>query len=175
MPCSLASAVRVADPSVATQRWQSPAVSALHRLSDATAACRARLRRCPRRQMHDIAARGHPRGHAREDEIERGPGSGDLRRSLDTMFPARALDTKEAIRIGEGQGSRSSSITCGTARLPIWSSCMRAVLPTRRPTGASAPACGFNLFHRGAAALGTGRRVPAWATNAHGAGTAAPS
>ena len=44
--------------------------------------------------------------------------------------------------------------------------------PEAQADGRVMPACGFNLFHRGAA-KGPGTPVPSWAKNApHGTGTA---
>ncbi len=124
-------------------------------------------------EMHDTLHEVIHEVYAREDEIERGPEIlAALRRSLDTMFPARALDTKEAIRIGEGQ---AKSIFIHHYMDPHdfdLERLRKCCHHYPQADGRIMPACGFNLFHRGAA-RGTGTPVPAWATNApHGAGTA---
>lgn len=124
-------------------------------------------------QMHDTLHEVIHEVYAREDEIEHGPQIlAALRRALDTMFPDRALDIKEAIRIGEGQAKSifihhyMDSHDFDLERL------RKCCHHYPQADGRIMPACGFNLFHRGAA-KGPKTPTPRWGTNApHGSGTA---
>ncbi len=124
-------------------------------------------------EMHDSFHEVIHHVFSRVDEIERGPEVLQaLRRSLDVMFPDRQMTQKESIRVGEDQ-AKSIFIHHYMDRhdfdLERLRKCCHhyAQLDER-----IMPACGFNLFHRGAA-KGPGTQVPAWATNApHGSGTA---
>ncbi len=110
---------------------------------------------------------------AREDEIERGSEVlAALRRSLDIMFPEREVGHKEALRIGEKQ---AKSIFLHHYMDPHdfdLERLRKCCHHYPQIDGRIMPACGFNLFHRGAA-KGENTQVPSWATNApRGSGTA---
>ena len=110
---------------------------------------------------------------AREDEIEQGPEIlAALRRTLDVMFPDRPLSPAEAIRIGEHQ-AKSIFLHHYMDRHDFDLERLRKCCHHYAQTdGRVMPACGFNLFHRGAA-LGEGTDVPDWAANSPaGSGTA---
>jgi 7,8-dihydro-6-hydroxymethylpterin dimethyltransferase len=110
---------------------------------------------------------------ARESEIERG---GDilaaLRRTLDVMFPDRALTAQEAQRIGEVQ-AKSIFLHHYMDRHDFDLERLRKCCHHyATPDGKVMPACGYNMFHRGAA-TGADSGVPSWSSAApHGAGTA---
>lgn len=111
--------------------------------------------------------------YAREDEVERGPEVlKALRRALDAMFPGRALSPQEVARLGEGQAKSifiHHYMDPDDFDLERLRKCCHHY---PQADGRIMPACGFNLFHRGAA-RGPRTPVPSWATNApHGAGTA---
>lgn len=104
--------------------------------------------------IHDV--------YAHEDEIERGPEVlSAMRRTLDVMFPTRALTEKEKLRIGELQ-AKSIFIHHYMDRhdfdLERLRKCCHHYV---RGDTRIMPACGFNLFHRGAA-KGTGTPTPSW-------------
>jgi hypothetical protein len=110
---------------------------------------------------------------ANEDETERGSDVlAALRRSLDVMFPDRPLSATEALRIGEHQAKSiflHHYMDSHDFDLERLRKCCHHYPQT---DGRIMPACGFNLFHRGAA-KGEGTGVPSWGTNApQGAGTA---
>jgi 7,8-dihydro-6-hydroxymethylpterin dimethyltransferase len=89
---------------------------------------------------------------ARQDEIERGPEIlTALRRSLDVMFPDRTLSPKEAIRIGEQQ-AKSIFLHHYMDRHDFDLERLRKCCHHYpQVDGRVMPACGFNMFHRGAA------------------------
>lgn len=89
---------------------------------------------------------------SRQDEIERGPEIlAALRRSVDVMFPGRALTPKEAVRIGERQ-AKSIFLHHYMDRHDFDLERLRKCCHHYPQTdGRIMPACGFNLFHRGAA------------------------
>jgi uncharacterized radical SAM superfamily Fe-S cluster-containing enzyme len=99
---------------------------------------------------------------ARQDEIERGPEIlAALRRTLDVMFPERPLSAKEAVRLGEQQ-SKSIFMHHYMDRHDFDLERLRKCCHHYpQIDGRIMPACGFNMFHRGAA-QGSGTRTPAW-------------
>ena len=100
---------------------------------------------------------------ARQDEIERGPEILlALRRSLDTMFPQRAVSAKEQVKIGEGQ-AKSIFLHHYMDRHDFDLERLRKCCHHYpQADGRVMPACGFNMFHRGAA-KGPGTAVAAFA------------
>ncbi|MCE9576009.1 MAG: radical SAM protein [Deltaproteobacteria bacterium] len=96
---------------------------------------------------------------ARQDEIERGPEIlAALRRSLDEMFPPRPLSAKDAIRASERQ-SKSIFLHHYMDRHDFDLERLRKCCHHYPQTdGRIMPACGFNMFHRGAA-KGASERV----------------
>ncbi len=110
---------------------------------------------------------------ANEEDIERGDEVlAALRRSLDVMFPNRPVSEKEAIRIGEGQAKSIFLHHYMDAHDFDLERLRKCCHHYAQEDGRVMPACGFNLFHRGAA-KGESTKVPDWGTNApHGAGTA---
>ena len=100
---------------------------------------------------------------ARQDEIERGPEIlAALRRSLDEMFPPRPLSAKDAIRASERQ-SKSIFLHHYMDRHDFDLERLRKCCHHYpQVDGKIMPACGFNMFHRGAAKGATGdrRRLP---------------
>jgi uncharacterized radical SAM superfamily Fe-S cluster-containing enzyme len=99
---------------------------------------------------------------ARQDDIERGPEIlKALRRCVDEMFPPRALDAKEAMRIGEGQ-AKSIFLHHYMDRHDFDLERLRKCCHHyAEPDGRIMPACGFNMFHRGAA-KGPKSKTPSW-------------
>lgn len=89
---------------------------------------------------------------ARQDEIERGPEIlAALRRSLDEMFPRRPLDPREAFRVSERQ-SKSIFLHHYMDRHDFDLERLRKCCHHYpQIDGRIMPACGFNMFHRGAA------------------------
>lgn len=89
---------------------------------------------------------------AAEDKIERGPEVlKALRRTLDVMFPGRAMTAKEAVRIGEGQ-AKSIFLHHYMDRHDFDLERLRKCCHHYpQIDGRIMPACGFNMFHRGAA------------------------
>ncbi len=89
---------------------------------------------------------------ANQDEIERGPEIlAALRRSVDVMFPNRPVSPKEAILIGERQAKSiflHHYMDPHDFDLERLRKCCHHYPQT---DGRIMPACGFNLFHRGAA------------------------
>ncbi|MBI5549829.1 MAG: radical SAM protein [Deltaproteobacteria bacterium] len=89
---------------------------------------------------------------ARQDEVPQGRGIlGALRRAVDVMFPSQALAFREALRQGERQAKSifvhhyMDAYDFDLERLR--KCCNHYPLAD----GRLMPACGFNLFHRGAA------------------------
>jgi 7,8-dihydro-6-hydroxymethylpterin dimethyltransferase len=89
---------------------------------------------------------------ARQDEIERGPEIlAALRRSLDEMFPQRPLSTKAAFQVSERQ-SKSIFLHHYMDRHDFDLERLRKCCHHYpQIDGRIMPACGFNMFHRGAA------------------------
>lgn len=89
---------------------------------------------------------------ARQDEIPDGPAIlKALRRSLDVMFPDRPLTPKESMRIGERQ-AKSIFLHHYMDRHDFDLERLRKCCHHYpQIDGRVMPACGFNMFHRGAA------------------------
>ena len=89
---------------------------------------------------------------ARQDEIPRGPEIlAALRRTVDVMFPGVPMTPKEAIRIGEGQ-AKSIFLHHYMDRHDFDLERLRKCCHHYpQVDGRIMPACGFNMFHRGAA------------------------
>lgn len=124
-------------------------------------------------EIHDVMHEIIHDVFAREDEVDRGSEIlAALRRSLEVMFPDRPLTPVEATRIGEGQ-AKSIFIHHYMDRHDFDLERLRKCCHHYpQADGKVMPACGYNLFHRGAA-KGEGTAVPSWAMNApSGAGTA---
>ncbi len=103
--------------------------------------------------IHDVVAR--------QDEIERGPEIlKALRRTLDVLFPDRPLAPKEAARVGERQ-SKSIFLHHYMDRHDFDLERLRKCCHHYPQTdGRIMPACGFNMFHRGAAKGPGTKRAP---------------
>lgn len=89
---------------------------------------------------------------ARQDEIERGPEIlAALRRSLDEMFPKKPLGAREQFRISERQ-SKSIFLHHYMDRHDFDLERLRKCCHHYpQIDGRIMPACGYNMFHRGAA------------------------
>jgi hypothetical protein len=89
---------------------------------------------------------------AREDEVERGAEVvAALRRALDVMFPNRPVSPREAVRLGEYQ-AKSIFLHHYMDRHDFDLERLRKCCHHYpQIDGRIMPACGFNLFHRGAA------------------------
>ena len=89
---------------------------------------------------------------ARQDEIERGPEIlAALRRSLDEMFPRKPLAPRDAFRVSERQ-SKSIFLHHYMDRHDFDLERLRKCCHHYpQIDGRIMPACGFNMFHRGAA------------------------
>jgi hypothetical protein len=100
--------------------------------------------------------------YARQDEIERGPEIlAALKRSIKVMFPDRAMTAKEAILIGEQQ-AKSIFLHHYMDRHDFDLERLRKCCHHYPQTdGRIMPACGFNMFHRGAA-KGPDTTTPSW-------------
>jgi len=110
---------------------------------------------------------------ARESEVERGDEILQaLRRTLDVMFPDRPLTQHEALRIGEAQ-AKSIFLHHYMDRHDFDLERLRKCCHHYATVdGRVMPACGFNMFHRGAA-KGPDTNVPSWSSaSPKGAGTA---
>src|SRR5262249_57990315 len=99
---------------------------------------------------------------ANQDEIERGPEILQaLRRALDVMFPDRPISAKEAIRLGEHQ-AKSIFLHHYMDRHDFDLERLRKCCHHYpQIDGRIMPACGFNMFHRGAA-KGPNTALPPW-------------
>ena len=100
--------------------------------------------------------------YAHQDEIERGAEIlAALKRTVRTMFPDRALTQKESLLIGEQQ-AKSIFLHHYMDRHDFDLERLRKCCHHYPQTdGRIMPACGFNMFHRGAA-KGTGTTTPSW-------------
>ncbi|HRC57116.1 MAG TPA: radical SAM protein [Kofleriaceae bacterium] len=110
---------------------------------------------------------------ASESEVDRGDEIlAALRRTLDVMFPDRALTPHEALRIGEAQ-AKSIFLHHYMDRHDFDLERLRKCCHHYATVdGRVMPACGFNMFHRGAA-KGPDTAVPSWSVaSPQGAGTA---
>ncbi|MBS1119695.1 MAG: hypothetical protein H6Q90_1923 [Deltaproteobacteria bacterium] len=89
---------------------------------------------------------------ARQDEIERGPEIlVALRRSLDQMFPRKPLSARDAVQVSERQ-SKSIFLHHYMDRHDFDLERLRKCCHHYpQIDGRIMPACGFNMFHRGAA------------------------
>jgi uncharacterized radical SAM superfamily Fe-S cluster-containing enzyme len=90
--------------------------------------------------------------YARTEEVERGEEVlRALRRSVEVMFPGRALSHREAVRIGEGQ-AKSIFLHHYMDRHDFDLERLRKCCHHYpQIDGRVMPACAFNMFHRGAA------------------------
>ncbi len=113
-------------------------------------------------EMHDVLHEVIHDVFARQDEIERGPEIlGALRRTLDVMFPDRALSHAESLRIGEKQ-AKSIFLHHYMDRHDFDLERLRKCCHHYpQLDGRIMPACGFNMFHRGAA-KGPDTPVASW-------------
>lgn len=100
--------------------------------------------------------------YANVDTIERGPEIlTALKRTVRTMFPDRELTQKESLLIGEQQ-AKSIFLHHYMDRHDFDLERLRKCCHHYPQTdGRIMPACGFNMFHRGAA-KGTGTTTPTW-------------
>jgi uncharacterized radical SAM superfamily Fe-S cluster-containing enzyme len=100
--------------------------------------------------------------YAHQDEIERGTEIlAALKRTIRTMFPDRPLTQKESLLIGEQQ-AKSIFLHHYMDRHDFDLERLRKCCHHYPQTdGRIMPACGFNMFHRGAA-KGTGTTTPSW-------------
>jgi 7,8-dihydro-6-hydroxymethylpterin dimethyltransferase len=109
--------------------------------------------------IHDVFARQDEVPHA--PEILRA-----LRRTLDVMFPERPVSAKEQVRIGEKQ-AKSIFIHHYMDRHDFDLERLRKCCHHYpQIDGRIMPACGFNMFHRGAA-KGPETEKPSWARRGH--------
>ena len=99
---------------------------------------------------------------ANQDEIPQSQEIlGALRRTLDVMFPNRPVSPKEAIRIGEQQ-AKSIFLHHYMDRHDFDLERLRKCCHHYPQLGGRImPACGFNMFHRGAA-KGSDTPLPSW-------------
>jgi tetraether lipid synthase len=99
---------------------------------------------------------------ARQDEIERGPDILlALRRALDVMFPAEAMSESQKVRAGERQ-AKSIFLHHYMDRHDFDLERLRKCCHHYpQLDGKIMPACGFNMFHRGAA-KGPATATPSW-------------
>jgi 7,8-dihydro-6-hydroxymethylpterin dimethyltransferase len=112
--------------------------------SSATLPANAEIHEAMHEVIHDV--------FARQDEIERGSDVlAALRAMLLQMFPERPVSPKEAVRIGEGR-AKSIFLHHYMDRHDFDLERLRKCCHHYpQADGRVMPACGFNMFHRGAA------------------------
>jgi 7,8-dihydro-6-hydroxymethylpterin dimethyltransferase len=122
--------------------------------SSATLASSAEIHEAMEDVIHEV--------FAYQDTIPRGPEIlRALRRTLDVLFPPRPLDVKESVRLGERQ-VKSIFIHHYMDRDDFDLERLRKCCHHYpQIDGRIMPACGFNMFHRGAA-QGEGTPLPSW-------------
>ncbi|MEZ4361558.1 MAG: radical SAM protein [Kofleriaceae bacterium] len=115
------------------------------------------------REVHDALLEVVHDVYAREDEIDRGEEIlSSLRRSMKEMFPDRKLTHREQVRIGEGY-AKAIFLHAYMDRHDFDLERLRKCCHHYpQEDGRVMPACGFNMFHRGAA-KGAGTERAAWA------------
>lgn len=103
-------------------------------------------------EMHEILHDVIHEVFAEQDDVERGPEVLQaLRRCIDEMFPDRDLTPDEALRVGEGQ-AKSIFMHHYMDRYDFDLERLRKCCHHYpQVDGRIMPACGFNMFHRGAA------------------------
>jgi uncharacterized radical SAM superfamily Fe-S cluster-containing enzyme len=103
-------------------------------------------------EIHDALHEVIHEVYANQDEIERGPEIlAALRRTLDVMFPSRGLSPKEQVKAGEHQ-AKSIFLHHYMDRHDFDLERLRKCCHHYpQIDGRVMPACGFNMFHRGAA------------------------
>lgn len=113
-------------------------------------------------EIHDALHEVIHEVYANQDEIERGPEIlAALRRTLDVMFPSRGLGPKEQVVAGERQ-AKSIFLHHYMDRHDFDLERLRKCCHHYpQIDGRVMPACGFNMFHRGAA-KGPETATPAW-------------
>jgi uncharacterized radical SAM superfamily Fe-S cluster-containing enzyme len=118
------------------------------------------------REVHDAMLDVIHDAFARADELERGDEVlAALRDTLREMFPDRKLTQQEQIRIGERR-AKSIFMHAYMDRHDFDLERLRKCCHHYpQADGRVMPACGFNMFHRGAA-KGPGTRLPQWAVQA---------
>jgi hypothetical protein len=128
--------------------------------SSATVPANAEVRAAMLDVIHDV--------FARQDEIERGPEIvAALRSTLIEMFPERKLTSREQVRIGEVR-SKSIFLHHYMDRHDFDLERLRKCCHHyAQEDGRVMPACGFNMFHRGAA-RGANTPTPPWARRPSG-------
>ena len=121
--------------------------------SSATLPATAEVEEALHELVHDV--------FARQDEIERGPEIlAALRRCLDEMFPPRPLSAQEAIRASERQ-SKSIFLHHYMDRHDFDLERLRKCCHHYpQADGRIMPACGWNMFHRGAVKGPGPKRLP---------------
>jgi len=99
---------------------------------------------------------------ARQDEVPQSKGIlAALRRAVDAMFSGAALPLREALKGGERQAKSIFIHHYMDAHDFDLERLRKCCNHYPQPDGTLMPACGFNLFHRGAA-LGAGTPRAAW-------------
>jgi uncharacterized radical SAM superfamily Fe-S cluster-containing enzyme len=113
-------------------------------------------------EIHDALHEVIHEVFARQDEIERGPEIlAALRRTLDVMYPDRALSPKEQVKAGEHQ-AKSIFLHHYMDRHDFDLERLRKCCHHYpQIDGRIMPACGFNMFHRGAA-KGPDTAIASW-------------
>jgi 7,8-dihydro-6-hydroxymethylpterin dimethyltransferase len=115
------------------------------------------------KEVHDALLEVVHDVYANEDDIDRGSDIlAALRRSMREMFPDRKLSHREQIRIGEGH-AKAIFLHAYMDRHDFDLERLRKCCHHYpQEDGRIMPACGFNMFHRGAA-QGTGTPKASWA------------